>query len=278
MSTLSMPRIIDVSEVLRHNLTLETAKNCFFVYFIARRALKLWRHVRARGIFQSFRDFYSFIAQVFISFISSILPLRYSLSLQRTLRLIIALPSVRKRIDTEMDAARAEIDRKLIPQGKDVERHLSLPRKGQSLEWILEAMEQMDREAPSQTDYREGKLSGAVYRTHAYFLPPDRLPLRLSSVDGGDDMEGVIVAAFQRYCVSNPLHPDVFPAIRKMEAEVVAMCLRMYNNPTGAGATTSGGTESILVSVKTHRDWARAVKGISEPEMYASVQSHLAYS
>ena len=115
--------------------------------------------------------------------------------------------------------------------------------------------------------------------SYAYILsPPDRLPSRLSSVDGGDDMEGVIVAAFQRYCVSNPLHPDVFPAIRKMEAEIVAMCLRMYNNPTGAGATTSGGTESILVSVKTHRDWARAVKGISEPEMYASVQSHLAYT
>ena len=84
-------------------------------------------------------------------------------------------------------------------------------------------------------------------------------------------MEKVLVAAFQRYCVSNPLHPDVFPAIRKMEAEIVAMCLRMYNNPTGAGATTSGGTESILMSVKSHRDWARAVKGITEPEMYAYV-------
>jgi sphinganine-1-phosphate aldolase len=89
-------------------------------------------------------------------------------------------------------------------------------------------------------------------------------------IDGGDDMERVLVAAFQRYCVSNPLHPDVFPAIRQMEAEIVAMCLRMYNNPTGAGATTSGGTESILMSVKTHRDWARAVKGISEPEMCAT--------
>ena len=84
-------------------------------------------------------------------------------------------------------------------------------------------------------------------------------------------MEKVLVTAFQRYCVSNPLHPDVFPAIRKMEAEIVAMCLRMYNNPTGAGATTSGGTESILMSVKSHRDWARAVKGISEPEMYAYI-------
>lgn len=53
-----------------------------------------------------------------------------------------------------------------------------------------------------------------------------------------------------------------------MEAEIVSMCLRMYNNPDGAGTTTSGGTESIIMSVKTHRDWARQTKGVTEPEMY----------
>ncbi len=62
-----------------------------------------------------------------------------------------------------------------------------------------------------------------------------------------------------------------------MEAEIVAMCLRMYNNPAGAGATTSGGTESILMSVKTHRDWARAVKGISEPEMHVLIRFLFVY-
>jgi sphinganine-1-phosphate aldolase len=86
-------------------------------------------------------------------------------------------------------------------------------------------------------------------------------------LDGGEDIEKIIVAAFQRYCVSNPLHPDVFPAVRKMDAEVVSMVLNMYNNPNGAGTTTSGGTESILMAVKTHRDWARATKGITEPEL-----------
>ena len=93
------------------------------------------------------------------------------------------------------------------------------------------------------------------------------------SLDGGEDLTKVIVDAFEHYAVSNPLHPDVFPAVRKMEAEIVAMCLRMFNNPTGAGATTSGGTESIIMSVKTHRDWARATKGITEPEMYVTSSS-----
>ena len=92
----------------------------------------------------------------------------------------------------------------------------------------------------------------------------------VSYLDGGEDMEEVIVAAFRKYVVSNPLHPDAFPAVRQMEAEVVSMCLRMYNNPTGAGTMTSGGTESIVMSVKTHRDWARDVKGITEPELLVS--------
>jgi len=87
--------------------------------------------------------------------------------------------------------------------------------------------------------------------------------------DGGDELSKIIVAAYARYCVSNPLHPDVFPAIRKMEAEIVAMCLKMYRGPEGsAGAMTSGGTESIIMAMKTHRDWARATKGITEPEMF----------
>jgi len=77
----------------------------------------------------------------------------------------------------------------------------------------------------------------------------------------------VIVGAFERCAVSNPLHPDVFPVISKMKAEIVSMCLWMYNRPDGAGTMTSGGTESIVMAVKTYRDWAREVKGITEPEM-----------
>ncbi len=87
------------------------------------------------------------------------------------------------------------------------------------------------------------------------------------SSDGGEDLGQIIVAAFQRYYISNPLHPEVFPTIRKMEAEIVSMCLRLYNNPEGAGTMTSGGTESIIMAMKTYRDWAKAVKGITEPEM-----------
>ncbi|OBZ70801.1 Sphingosine-1-phosphate lyase [Grifola frondosa] len=119
-------------------------------------------------------------------------------------------------------------------------------------------MEKMDAESSGHVDWHEGKISGAVYH-------------------GGEDLQRLIVSAFERYSVSNPLHPDVFPAVRKMEAEIVSMCLKMYNNPNGAGVTTSGGTESIIMAVKTYRDWARATKGITEPEIVVPISAHAAF-
>lgn len=158
----------------------------------------------------------------------------------------------------------------MVPQGEGITRYLSLPAQGQDPAWILAEMDKVDQICP-HSDWREGKISGAVYRKQLCSPLPPLVLLNTSLLvrtDGGEDLQKVIVAAFDKYCVSNPLHPDVFPAVRKMEAEIVAMVLKMFNNPGGAGVTTSGGTESIVMAVKTYRDWARATKGITEPEMY----------
>jgi sphinganine-1-phosphate aldolase len=177
---------------------------------------------------------------------------------KQVLLIAIKLPSAQKKIKAELGKARQDIEDKLVPKGAEVSRHLSLPLEGKSAEWILEEMIKMDGELGPNANWRHGKLSGAVYH-------------------GGDDLSRVLVAAFERYAVSNPLHPDVFPAIRKMEAEIVAMCLRMYNNPDGAGTMTSGGTESIVMAIKTYRDWARAIKGITKPEMIIPASAHAAF-
>ncbi|KAI0358513.1 PLP-dependent transferase [Trametes cingulata] len=217
----------------------ETFKTAVVVYLLVTRALKTERHVRARGLIQSVKDIYRWV-------------------LQQALLLALRFPAAKKKVDTELDKARLNIEMKLVPQGPGVTRHLSLPEKGQDTEWILAEMAKMDEEAGSHVDWRSGKVSGAVYH-------------------GGEEMQKVIMAAMERYCLSNPLHPDVFPAIRKMEAEIVAMVLKMYHNPNGAGATTSGGTESIIMAVKTYRDWARATKGITEPEMVVPITAHAAF-
>ncbi|KAH9892638.1 PLP-dependent transferase [Cubamyces lactineus] len=217
----------------------ENLKTALIVYLVFSRVIKAERHVRARGLVQSVRDAYTWV-------------------IQESLLLALRLPSARKKVETELGKARLEIEKKLVPQGPNVTRHLSLPEQGHDTEWILAEMAKMDEEAGSHVDWRNGRVSGAVYH-------------------GGEDMQKVIIAAMERYCLSNPLHPDVFPAVRKMEAEIVAMVLKMYNNPNGAGTTTGGGTESIIMAVKTHRDWARATKGITEPEMVVPISAHAAF-
>lgn len=165
-----------------------------------------------------------------------------------------------------MSKAKLDIENKLVPKGADVERHLFLPDKGKPIEWIFSQMDVMDTELGNKATWRHGKISGAVYRTQIPLFNLVIVPIKMVA-DGGDDLVKIIVQAYERYCITNPIHPDIFPAVRKMEAEIVAMCLNLYNNPGGAGTMTSGGTESIIMAVKTHRDWARAVKGITEPEM-----------
>lgn len=68
-----------------------------------------------------------------------------------------------------MNQAKLDIEKKLVPQGADVVRHLSLPDKGQTPEWIFEEMRKMDTELSNES-WRLGKLSGAVYRTR-FILP-----------------------------------------------------------------------------------------------------------
>lgn len=84
-----------------------------------------------------------------------------------------------------------------------------------------------------------------------------------------------------RFAHTNPLHMDVFQSVVRFEAEVVAMTAAMLGSKTKSsggqicGNMTSGGTESILLAVKTSRDYMKARKGIKKPEMYVNFQLHL---
>ena len=44
---------------------------------------------------------------------------------------------------------------------------------------------------------------------------------------GGDELNNIINHAMANFVTSNPLHPDVFPGVRKMESEIVSMCLNL---------------------------------------------------
>jgi len=82
--------------------------------------------------------------------------------------------------------------------------------------------------------------------------------------------------AYSMFSISNPLHPDVWPSVMKFDAEIVQMTASMVSGgcDTVCGCVTSGGTESILMAMKAHRQWAAQEKGINEPEIVAPQTAH----
>jgi sphinganine-1-phosphate aldolase len=170
-------------------------------------------------------------------------------SLRRTLYgLFLQAPGVRSQVQKQVAAAMAKLEAKLVPSGPDVTRYLNLPKEGWSEETVRQEMEKLA--AMTHTRWEDGMVSGAVYH-------------------GGESLAKLQTEAFGTFTVANPIHPDVFPGVRKMEAEIVAMVLAMFNAPSnGVGVTTSGGTESILMAVFSARQKAYAERGVKEPEMY----------
>ncbi|WOH08887.1 hypothetical protein DCAR_0728338 [Daucus carota subsp. sativus] len=113
----------------------------------------------------------------------------------------------------------------------------------------------------------QGKCSGTVYI-------------------GGTESEGhfsLINEACAMFAHTNPLHLDVFQSVVRFESEVVAMTAALLGSKeicSGGkicGNMTSGGTESILMAVKSSRDYMKAKKGITSPEMIIPVSAHSAY-
>lgn len=154
---------------------------------------------------------------------------------------------MRATVQRQVTDAIAKLEAKLITKGPGVSRYLTLPVEGwtdQQIHAELVKLSEMEH-----TSWEDGQVSGAVYH-------------------GGSDLVKLQAEAFERFSVANPIHPDVFPGVRKMEAEIVAMVLAMFNAPPGgAGVTTSGGTESILMACLSARQKAYAERGVTEPEM-----------
>lgn len=159
------------------------------------------------------------------------------------------LPSVSRQLADEKAKLERELNHSL--KGQLTERRiLRLPEEGMPDEELEALMTTMARR--EEPKWRDGKVSGGVYH-------------------GEDGHLRMLNRAAELYAVSNPLHPDVWPSVMKFEAEVVAMTSGMLNggDERVCGLLTSGGTESIFLSCKAHRQRARDERGITQPEVRA---------
>lgn len=85
--------------------------------------------------------------------------------------------------------------------------------------------------------------------------------------------------AYLSYWGENNLGKGAFPSLAKLEGDLVAFGLNLLHAPEGAAATfTSGGSESIFLALQTARDWARATRGITTPNLVVPRTAHPAFS
>ena len=109
-------------------------------------------------------------------------------------------------------------------------------------------------------DWRDGRTFGLVY--HA-----DEAHTEL------------LKHAYTSFFSENALNPLAFQSLRRFEAEVVAMTGDMlHGGDTVAGTMTSGGSESIMMAMKTVRDWGRAERpDVTAPEVVLPTSAHAAF-
>ncbi|HOD72631.1 MAG TPA: aminotransferase class V-fold PLP-dependent enzyme [Deltaproteobacteria bacterium] len=109
-------------------------------------------------------------------------------------------------------------------------------------------------------DWRTGRIMGYVY-------------------DPGRMAEEVGKKAYMMFLTENALDPTIFRSLLRIENELTGLAASHLNGDRDVvGTFTSGGTESILLAVKTARDCFRAERpDITRPEMVLPMTAHAAF-
>ncbi len=95
----------------------------------------------------------------------------------------------------------------------------------------------------------------------------------------GEEITKVAEEAYLKFFHANALNPTVFNSLRQFENDILSMAADLFHgDEETAGSLTSGGSESILMAVKTYRDEARALHPeIKEPEMILPESAHASF-
>ncbi|WP_299974201.1 aspartate aminotransferase family protein [uncultured Pseudoteredinibacter sp.] len=131
------------------------------------------------------------------------------------------------------------------------------PMQGRDSEELLKELKDRQKQ---DLNWREGRVFSYVY-------------------DAGPEAMSLLKDAFNMYLTENGLDPTTFPSAMELEKDVLRMALDLMNGGSEAeGSFTSGGTESLLLSVKTARDFARENKPeIREPELLLPETAHASF-
>lgn len=133
---------------------------------------------------------------------------------------------------------------------------MRIPQEGKSKAEIMAALHAYKA---NDLDWQAGKVFAYTY-------------------DPGDEPREVVKEAYGMYLTENALDPTAVPSLLKLETDVVRATITLLGGDENVvGNMSSGGTESIMLAVKTARDHARAEKGITAPQMIVSSTAHGAF-
>jgi sphinganine-1-phosphate aldolase len=129
-----------------------------------------------------------------------------------------------------------------------------LPERGRPWDELAREMTDLKRD---DLDWRGGRHAAFVW--HA-----------------DEAVEKVAREAYALFMTENGLGLRVFPSLRRMENDVVAMVAGLVGGDEAVrGAMTSGGTESIFLAAHAAREWARQHRpDVTEPEIVAAFSAH----
>lgn len=131
---------------------------------------------------------------------------------------------------------------------------LAIPARGLEEAQIFDALDDLRRD---DADYEHGRTFSLVYYAD-------------------DTHQRLLEKAHAKFAATNAQNLMAFSSLRRMEAEVVRMTAALLHGDRDVvGTMTSGGTESILLAVKSARDRARAERPkIQKPNIVAPETIH----
>ena len=152
------------------------------------------------------------------------------------------------------DDGLAQIIGDLYPYGKTTKAYRRVPAEPVDHAALLAEIAAMAHAEDAIGD--SGTVSGSLYcgdHEHYHFL--------------GE--------VFDLYSHANALQRDMYPSATKFEGEIIAMTSDLLHG-TGVGVVTGGGSESLITSLYSYREYARATRGVTSPNVVMPVTAHVA--
>ena len=161
---------------------------------------------------------------------------------------LLSIPLLNRKIKSEIKKSTLSLEEGFL---NNYNNFLELPEKSFNEEELNGTINSM---TPFKGEIEQ--ISGVVYH-------------------GGKEHIDKLIKIYHKFSLSNPLHPDLFPEVKNMEIDLINMVSSLFKGGKDCcGNVTYGGTESLLLTCVTYRDYYKDKYGISNPNIVAPLSIH----